>query len=293
MGQLKNDMIDFMTIRGYSKSTIKLYTNCIKIIAYHYMRSPLTLSTDDLYNFMLSLKKNKKSDSTIHIYYESIKFFYSMHKMNYIVPQIDFLRRPKRLPQVLNYIEILSILNKCKNTRIKTILYLLYSSGLRLSEVINLNKSDIDFNRKTIFVRNGKNNKDRYTILSIEASKMVREYFLQYNPSSILFYNEQNKNKRISPSCIQRHFKTLTKKAEITKNVHVHTLRHSFATHSLEKGTNIFQIMHLLGHSHIQTTMIYLHMQTNDLSSITSPLDIILPESNKLNENDTLFLQIA
>jgi len=257
------------------------------------MRSPLTLSTDDLYNFMLSLKKNKKSDSTIHIYYESIKFFYSMHKMNYIVPQIDFLRRPKRLPQVLNYIEILSILNKCKNTRIKTILYLLYSSGLRLSEVINLNKSDIDFNRKTIFVRNGKNNKDRYTILSKEAGKMVREYFLQYNPSSILFYNEQNKNKRISPSCIQRHFKTLTKKAEITKNVHVHTLRHSFATHSLEKGTNIFQIMHLLGHSHIQTTMIYLHMQTNDLSSITSPLDIILPESNKLNENDTLFLQIA
>ncbi len=293
MGQLKNDMIEYMRIRGYSEKTIKLYTNCIKIVSYHYMRSPLLLSTNDLYNFMLSLKQNNRSDSTIHIYYESIKFFYTMHKMKNIVPHIEFLRRPKRLPQVLSHIEILSILNKCKNLRIKTIICLLYSAGLRLSEVINLNKSDIDFHRKTIFIRNGKNNKDRFTILSREAGKILQEYYFQYNPSSILFYNEQDKSKRISPSCIQRHFKLLIEKTEITKNVHVHTLRHSFATHSLENGTNIFQIMHLLGHSHIQTTLIYLHIQASDLAAITSPLDFILPESNKLNRNDTLFLQIA
>jgi len=293
MGQLKIDMIDYMTIRGYSHRTIKLYTNCIKILANHYSSSPLKLSTIDLYNFMLFLKKSNRSDSTIHIYYESIKFFYSMHNKKEIVPKIDFIKRPKRLPEVLSHDEIANILNKCKDLRFKTILYLLYSSGLRLSEVINLNRSDIDFKRRTIFVRNSKNNKDRYTLLSIEAEKIINNYFIVFNPKSIIFYNSKNNDKRISPSCIQRQFKNLVIKSGITKRAHVHTLRHSFATHLLENGTSIFHIMHLLGHAHIQTTMIYLHVQASEISNIVSPLDLVFTKTNRINEHDTLFLETA
>ncbi len=293
MGYLQSSMIEYMDMRGYSKRTIQLYSNCIRILAYYYKKSPLLLQTSELYSFMLNLKRNNRSDSTLHVYYEAIKFFYSMHSINERIPKIDFLKRTRKIPQVLSSKEIISIFNECRDLRMKAIFFILYSAGLRLSEVINLEMGDIDFDRRTIFVRNAKNNKNRYTLLSIEADRIIRDYIAIYRPDTLLFFNSQDKERPLSPSCIQRRFKNLVEKAKIIKSVHVHTLRHSFATHLLENGTSIFHIMHLLGHAHIQTTMIYFHMQTNDLSKITSPLDIIMTESNKLNAYDTLFLYTA
>jgi site-specific recombinase XerD len=216
-----------------------------------------------------------------------------MHNRSDLVPKIDFIRRPKHLPEVLSDIEILNILEQCKDIRTKLLIVLLYSSGLRLSEVLNLSLLDIDFARKTIFVRNTKNNKDRYTILSKYAEEILTIYLKFYTPSSFLFFSPRNKNLKLSCDCIQQRFKKLASQAGIAKNVHIHMLRHSFATHLLENGTSIFHIMHLLGHSHIQTTLIYLHIQASNFASITSPLDVIMKGAKANNQNKELFLQIA
>jgi integrase/recombinase XerD len=151
---------------------------------------------------------------------------------------------------------------------------LIYSSGLRISEALNLKVSDIDFLRKTIHIRSSKNMKDRYTILSTKASEMLNFYLNRYKPESLLFFVLSDKSRKMQKRYCQNIFHNLVKEAHISKNVHVHTLRHSFATHLLEHDTNIFYIMKLLGHSSIKTTIIYLHMQRLDKMNIKSPLDL-------------------
>jgi len=281
MGQLRENMISEMLVKGYAPSTIESYTNCIRFLACHYSRSPLLLSPDDIRDFLLFLRTSNKSESTIHIYYESMKFFYNMHDLGGIVPKIRFVRRRKRLPETLNDVEILGILDQCSDIRTKTMLVMLYSSGLRLSEVLNLRLSDLDFVRKTVFVRDSKNNKDRYTVLSSYAEEMLSIYLKIHRPTGFLFYSPRDPARKLSCDCIQRRFKQLASRAGIGKNVHIHMLRHSFATHLLENGTDIFTIMRLLGHSHIQTTLVYLHAKTKDLAGITSPLDVIIQKTRR------------
>ena len=273
MGKLREDMISNMLVKGYAPSTIESYTNCIRMLAIHYARSPLLLTSEELHAFLLCLRTRNKSDSTIHIYYESMKCFYNMHGQKGIVPKISFVKRRRRIPEVLSEIEILRILDHCRDIRTKTMLAILYSSGLRLSEALNLRLSDIDFIRKTIFVRDSKNGKDRYTLLSGYAEEMLSMYLKSRTPSMFLFYSPRDPGRKLSCDCIQKRFKHLASMAGIAKNVHIHMLRHSFATHLLENGTDLFTIMRLLGHSHIQTTLVYLHAQTGAISGIVSPLD--------------------
>lgn len=143
---------------------------------------------------------------------------------------------------------------------------------MRVSEAANLKLSDIDFERKQIFIKNGKNKKDRYTLLANETILLIKSYLQIFNPIEYLFYSNDICNK-ISIACIQKAFKKLILKNNLNKEIHIHTLRHCFATHFLENGTSIFYIMQLLGHSNIQTTMIYLHMQSLDKLDIISPID--------------------
>lgn len=279
MGRLREDMVSIMLVKGYAPSTIESYTNCIRLLAAHYSRSPLLLTSEELHAFLLCLRTRNRSDSTIHIYYESMKCFYGMHGQKGLVPKIDFVRRRRRVPEVLSEIEILGILGQCRDIRTKAILAILYSSGLRLSEALNLRLSDIDFIRKTIFVRDSKNGKDRYTLLSIYAEEMLSMYLKLRTPSLFLFCSPRDPARRLSCDCIQKRFKRLASLAGIAKNVHVHMLRHSFATHLLENGTDIFTIMRLLGHAHIQTTLVYLHAQTSAISGVISPLDAALKKA--------------
>ena len=286
MGKLREDMISNMLVKGYAPSTIESYTNCIRLLAVHFSRSPLSLTSEELHAFLLCLRTRNKSDSTIHIYYESMKCFYNMHGQKGIVPKIAFVKRRRRIPEVLSEIEILGILDHCRDIRTKTMLAILYSSGLRLSEALNLRLSDIDFIRKTIFVRDSKNGKDRYTLLSGYAEEMLSIYLKLRTPSIFLFYSPRDPGRKLSCDCIQKRFKHLASMAGIAKNVHVHMLRHSFATHLLENGTDIFTIMRLLGHSHIQTTLVYLHAQTGAISGIVSPLDAALRRASAPPKND-------
>jgi len=272
MGTLKDQMKDYMITRGYSDKTIELYTCCVKCFSYHYLKSPLLISHKEIESFFLYLRQQKKSESTIHIYYESLKFFYSMHNMYHQLPYLNFTHCNNKLPEILSQKEVFYLLEQCNSLKYRTILTLIYSAGLRISEAANLRLSDIDFNRKQIFIHNGKNKKDRYTLLANETVLLIQQYLQIYNPMEFLFYSNDI-TKKISTDCIEIYFRQLLARSSIQKKIHVHTLRHCFATHLLENGTSIFYIMHLLGHSNIQTTMVYLHMQSLENLNIVSPID--------------------
>jgi len=272
MGTLKNQMISNMVVRGYSNKTIKCYTNCVSVFSNYFHKSPLTIEKNEIEQFFHHLRQSLKSDSTIHIYYESLKYFYKMNNLMDKLPKIVFSRINNKIPLILSKEEIQNMLKQCKSLKYKTIFTIIYSAGLRISELVNLKLSDIDFSRRTIFIRNSKNKKDRYTILGTETMILLQKYLEYYKPINFIFHANDIYNP-ISTDCIQGHFKNLIKQCNLPKSIHVHTLRHCFATHLLEDGTSIFYIMNLLGHSNIQTTMVYLHMQSLEKLNIKSPID--------------------
>ncbi len=180
-------------------------------------------------------------------------------------------KKPKVLPNVLSEEEIQLILNKMDNLKHKCIISLAYSAGLRLGEVINLKLLDIDSKRNYIIVRQGKGKKDRYSLLSARVLELLRIYFKAYQPKEFLF--EGQFGGPYSATSIHNILKAAVEKAGIKKRVTVHTLRHSFATHLLERGTDIRYIQELLGHQSSRTTEIYTHMTQKGLGKIKSPLD--------------------
>jgi site-specific recombinase XerD len=182
-------------------------------------------------------------------------------------------RRPKRLPVVLSKQEVKSMIETTRNLKHRAILAMIYSAGLRISEVTFLQPSDIDSDRKQIRVL-GKGNKYRYTLLSENTLNMLRIYWRAYNPERYLFEG-QKQGHPISKETIQSVFRHACAKAGIKKQATVHSLRHSFATHLLESGVNLKIIQSLLGHSSLRTTSIYLHVTRFDPASIKSPFDEI------------------
>jgi site-specific recombinase XerD len=191
------------------------------------------------------------------------------------LPYEDFsIRRPKsekKLPDILSQEEIQHIIASCSNLKYRTIISLIYSCGLRVSEVTKLKAADIDSSRMQIHIRAGKGAKDRYVMLSDNILIMLREYWMRYHPQEYLFEGTK-KGESIPVRTIQHAFSTAVTKSGIQKRACVHTLRHSFATHLLENGVNLIAIQKLLGHADIKTTTLYTHLQ-NTPASIKSPFD--------------------
>ncbi len=289
MGQLKNSMIIAMKTRGYSDKTIKLYTLSVRALAVHYNKTPLDLTKKQIEDFIYWLRTQHKSEATIHIYYEAIKYFLRLHGLAERLPLMRFKRSTAKLPTILSQEEIGSLLSNCASLKYKTVFSVIYSAGLRVSEAANLRMKDIDFTRKLIIVRNGKNGKDRYTLLANETISLLKRYFSVYHPQDFVFYGKEV-FQQISVDCIQKHFKKLITDNGLDKSLHVHTLRHCFATHLLENGTSLFYIMKLLGHSNIQTTMVYLHMESLENLHIQSPIDTFLFHQGKKTPEAQQFL---
>ena len=177
----------------------------------------------------------------------------------------------KRLPSVLNTGELTDIINSIENIKHKCIVLLLYSSGIRRGELLNLKTEDIDFDRKTLFISRGKGNKDRISILSETVIEYLKKYILEYKPREWLFTGQTGG--QYSASSIWKIFDRLKNKNNITRKGSVHLLRHSFATNLLESGTDIRYIQALLGHNSLKTTELYTHVTNKDLLKIKSPLD--------------------
>jgi site-specific recombinase XerD len=236
-------------------------------------------------SFFHFLRLQHKSDSTIHLYYVSLKFFYHINKITERLPNLAFRKIRNKVPVVLSQDKVVAMLDSCRSLKYKTLFTLAYASGLRTSELRDLTVHDIDFDRKQVYVRKGKNGRNRYSILGNKTLQLLRTYMNVYKPHSFLFYNQEDSTVRVNRGTISRELRKLLVMNGIdVREVHLHTLRHCFATHLMESGTSIFHIMHLLGHANIYTTIVYLHMQDLDKLNIRSSIDLLEPHPNKDTE---------
>jgi site-specific recombinase XerD len=259
--------------RRYAYNTAKIYISCFERFINHFPDRKIDdLDTRDIEQYLYELSQQGRSSSYINQAVNSIKFYYEqVLNMPGRFYQIDRPRKEKRLPTVLNKAEVMSILGAIKNLKHRAIISLIYSAGLRRSEVIQLKISDFDSQRMTVFIRGAKGNKDRYSILSSKVLKLLRRYFRDFQPKYYLF--EGPTGQPYSVSSIKKILDRAVKAAKITKRVTPHTLRHSFATHLLEDGVDLRYIQELLGHASSKTTEIYTHVAKNSFLSIKSPLD--------------------
>lgn len=201
-----------------------------------------------------------------------LKLFYKeIYQRNIPFEYLKVARRERKLPVILSKKEVKNIINAIDNLKHKSIIALLYSSGLRIGELLNLKKNDVDSDRMLIHVKSGKGKRDRYTILSYKVLITLRSYYIKYKPKNYLF--EGQSGGKYSSESIGQVLKRALKKAKISKHATPHTLRHSFATHLLEDGIGIAHIQKLLGHSNINTTLIYTQIARDSLLTIKSPID--------------------
>ncbi len=261
--------------KRYSPSTIKTYSEALKSFLIFFREKPIGEITNEdviVYNNEYILK-NKLSSSYQNQIVNAIKlFFQTIRDTKMIVDKIHRPKRSKVLPNVLSKEEIKLILNAHSNIKHKMMLSLIYSCGLRRSELINLKPQDIDSKRNIVLLKNAKGKKDRITPLSPIILEMLRNYYNGYKPKTWLFEG-QIVGEQYSEQSLQSVLKQALQKAGITKPVTLHWLRHSYATHLLESGTDLRYIQELLGHSSSKTTEIYTHVSTKSIQQIKSPFD--------------------
>ncbi len=257
-----------LELKRYSDNTVRNYVSCFEsFINYYYNEDPITLNEIDVRKYLQKLIQQGKSNSYLNLTINSIKFFYEIvHEMPNRFYSIERPRKEKQLPKVLSKEEIIKIINNTNNIKHKCIVGLLYSSGLRRGELLNLNVTDIDSKRMVVKINNAKGNKDRISVLSPSILKDLQLYYKEYRPKEYLF--EGIKGNKYSATSVLKIISTAAQKAGITKKVTPHMLRHSFATHLLENGTDIRHIQLLLGHSSTKTTEIYTHVANRSFMEI-------------------------
>jgi site-specific recombinase XerD len=274
-GGLFDVLAQEMRLRNYSPKTIKAYKSCIRGFAqYISPKNPRDATNEDIRNFLLyQIDKKKLSPATVNQIFNALRFLYvELYKKSFAIGTLPRPKKERKLPVVLSQQEVLSILNCTENLKHRTLLTLIYSSGLRVGEGVRLKIGDVDSQRHLIHLRGAKGKKDRYTLLSSNALETLREYYKQYRPKEFLFEGG-NGRAHLAERSIQNVFVRSAEAAGIRKSVSIHSLRHSFATHLLEAGTDIRFIQEILGHSSSKTTEIYTHISQKTLGKIISPLD--------------------
>lgn len=272
--KIQGKMEERLILKGYSLKTRRSYLSHINQFLMFTPKELSAITTETIQTYLLYVLADKKrSHSYVNQVVSAIKFLLftvlERSDINYNLPRP---KKEEKLPDVLSQEEVREILITVSNIKHRAILFLIYSAGLRVSEVINLQVNDIDKDRMLIHIRQAKGKKDRYSILSQSTLNILRKYVSQYKVSEWLFKGEQE-GSHISERTVQNIFKAACLKANIKKDVSVHSLRHSFATHLLEGGTDLRYIQELLGHKNSKTTEIYTHVSKKDLAKIHSPID--------------------
>ena len=260
-----------LKIRGFSKETIKAYLFHNEKFLESLNKKPRLISERDIKEHLGDLISKQYSPRSVALARSAILFYHRDvlgKNIKIKVPKV-----PRTLPSVLQKEEVRAMLNSAKYPKHKIILKLLYSSGLRLSELQKMKVNDLELNQKIGWVRKGKGQKDRMIILSEDVCKSIRNYLPSLNKDDKYLLPGRKENQPISTRQIQKIVKGIALAAKIKKNVHVHTLRHSFATHLLENGTDVRNIQELLGHANLNTTQIYTQVSNKELRKIKSPLD--------------------
>ena len=271
--QLPPAYLQQLELVRYSKQTIKTYTSLFVEFVNFTQEPDYTLITEEqIKTYLMHLVNRNVSVSYQNQAINAIKFYYEkvLGKARKIYA-IDRPIKEKKLPTVLSIEEVKAIINVLDNVKHKCIVKLIYSAGLRISELVNLKIGDLDKNRMQIAIKGAKGKKDRYTLLSEKILIDLRNYYIQYKPKEYLFEGQFGGS--YSERSIQITFKEACRKANIKKKATVHTLRHSFATHLLEAGTDLRYIQSLLGHESSKTTEIYTHVTTKGFDQIRSPFD--------------------
>ncbi|HRI83874.1 MAG TPA: site-specific integrase [Ignavibacteria bacterium] len=273
---LKN-YIETLELKNYSVNTINNYRNhFIPYLNYFSEKKPSQINKEEIINYLMHLRSSRQlSASEQNQIINAVKFFYekvlNRPKELYDIPRA---KKPFQLPGIFSAEEVRQIIDAANNLKHKSILSLAYAGGLRISEIVNLKISEIDSQRMVINIRQAKGRKDRIVMLSEKLLLMLRDYYKIYKPKEYLF--EGQSGGMYSLRSIQEILKKAKSRAGIKKKGSVHSLRHSFATHLLEGGTDILSIKKLLGHQSLRTTMIYTHVSNEHISKIQSPLDKIL-----------------
>jgi integrase/recombinase XerD len=278
-------MEEKLHLKGYSFSTVKTYLEQFKLFTLFFPDShPLDLGENEIHAYLLYLVEKKQvSRSTQNQSINAIKFFYEkVMKQEQKVYCIERPLKEKKLPEVLSQEEVMALFNAVDNLKHKTMLMVIYSAGLRRSELLWLRKGDVDLDRKTVFIRGGKGHKDRQSILGASLVPLLLRYLEQYQP--MYWFFEGRGGLRYSETSLQHILKDAAAKAGIRKSVHLHMLRHSFATHLLEAGTATRYIQVLLGHESPKTTEIYAHVTRFALDKIQSPLDHLELQKRHLDD---------
>ena len=274
--KLKKDM----QMRNFSKYTYDSYLGKAKdIMKYFGTKALEDVTTEELREYLLKYLKDERKlgDRSINYYNSVIRFIYEVTLDKVLnKKQLPMRKRKKTVYKVLTKKELSTFFNCVDNFKYKTIFMLAYGSGLRIGEIVNLRVEDIDSKNMRIFVREGKGNKERYTILSKQSLEMLRTYWGKYRPNKRrgrIFLSETGQ--AITVGVIREHFRKYRRKAKINEKATLHTLRHNFATNLIENGATLIQVKELMGHSNIRSTMEYVHVANIDLN-LESPLDTFL-----------------
>lgn len=264
-----------LEIRKYSLNTARIYIHMFEgFINFHKSINDLmSINEQDISAYLLHLVREKKSDSYINQAINAIKFYYEV--VMGMPNRFYAVERPfkkESLPRVLSMQQIFAMIDATYNIKHKCIISLLYSSGLRRGELLNLKITDIHSDRMMIRVNEGKGRKDRFTLLGQRMLLDLRNYYTQYKPKEYLF--EGASGKKYTGSSVAKIVARAARKSGIKEKVTPHMLRHSFATHLLENGTDLRSIQSLLGHNSVKTTQIYTHVAVNGLNNIKNPLDL-------------------
>jgi integrase/recombinase XerD len=285
MTPLREQMIRELELHRKSPLTVKAYVRAVAELAKHYGRSPDAISVEEVRNFLHYLITERKvAFSTCNQKLSAIRFFY-----RHVQGQKDFsLRVPSkrsgRLPEPFSRSEIAKILQTTQNLKHRALLMTAYGGGLRVSEVVHLQPRDIHSERMLIRVNQGKGRKDRYTLLSHRLLEELRTYWRAYRPQTWLFPGRDS-SRPLPASSVKKIFTAAKQRAGIQHGHGMHSLRHSFATHLMEAGVALPVIQRLMGHTSLTTTAKYLHVTSQHLAGVRSPLDLLrLPEDKDVTE---------
>jgi integrase/recombinase XerD len=261
--------------RRYSNSTVETYASALKVFFQYFpQRDPDSLTPDDIDDFLRNYAwKQNKSISWQRGVIGALKLYYRREKNTFIKPdKLEYPRKDKKLPNVLSKDEVKRILSATGNTKHKAMLSLVYACGLRCGELLALKPEHVDSSRKLLIIKQAKGRKDRVVPISDRTITMLREYYKTYKPKQWLFEG-QEEGQPYTARSLQQVLKQSLSKAGIIKPASLHWLRHSYATHLLESGTDLRYIQELLGHKSSRTTEIYTHVSVNHIQKIKSPFD--------------------
>src|SRR5215510_3428571 len=280
MTALRKRMLEELQRRNYSPTTIRAYLHAVETFARHFGKSPDKLDQEHLRQFQLHLVHDRKfTVGTIVSTIAALRFFFvRVLRRPYREIDLVYPKRPERLPPVLSQEEVGQLIASASNLLDYAMLTTLYATGVRRTELIRLKTEDIDSQRMIVHIRQGKGNRDRDVPLTPKLLETLREYWRWMKPKTYLFpgmVDGWRADKPLTPKCVWTAVRDAAKRAGIKKRVSPHTLRHSWATHLMENGTDIRTIQLLLGHAELEATTVYLHLSRRHLQAVVNPLETL------------------